>query len=511
MCLYSYLGLQYGDDDVDRCVTPNAVSNRNHKIAPVWQQRQPRVMSVAMLLLLLVLLCAVAHTAGASSQSAFVTVMYGEDEGYFLACKVMLRTLRRHTRNDVLIIAVKDKYPRSLLAEFEELGAQILERDMINNPFLERVPGASRRYSGLLMKFWAWKLTQYERIAYIDSDVLIRQSIDPMLQCGAFCAAFIGPCYFNAGVFVAKPSLAVYDDLMQKLGVLDSYDGGDQGFLNMYFHELVARPLFVYQPNRSRAVDDDMLRLPIEYNVHHSFFYNRMDWIPRCLTPRLLHFPGPAFKPWHWYSYPVLTELHRLWQAERVALPWPMQQNHYGYGLCVLLPMPPLLLATKYVHEWWLRWRRNRGGGATIDVTVQLVAKVQLLSLISYGVAFFAPFLVFVPTFPPLFGWCLFLEWHFVLVNFCMAIGTALWLRLAPAAIYPLLRQCLFATAPLVLLEAGFLYLLTFPVARNLERKIFLVAVGAGGSALLHLALYVNLMRRGNTTELPGPGASSDR
>jgi hypothetical protein len=76
---------------------------------------------------------------------------------------------------------------------------------------------------------------------------------------------------------------------MQKLGVLDSYDGGDQGFLNMYFHDLVTRPLFVYQ-NQSRAVDG-MLRLPIEYNVHHSFFYDRCVGArsPADSTERMRH------------------------------------------------------------------------------------------------------------------------------------------------------------------------------------------------------------------------------
>jgi hypothetical protein len=339
------------------------------------------------------------------------------------------------------------------------------------------------------MKFWLWRLVQYERVAYIDSDVLVLRDVDAMLRCGAFCAALIGPCHFNAGVFVAKPSLAVYDDLVRRVDELDSFDGGDQGFLNEYFSALVTRPLFAPDPNRTRAVDDDMLRLPSEYNVHHAYYYERMAWRPRCLEPRLLHFPGAGFKPWHWYSYPVLTELHRLWQRERATLPPHMQQQHYAFGMCVLAPTPPLLLlASRYLGRQ--RWRRC-GGKWEVSLL-----RVQALALLSFGVAFFAPFLFFRPTFTPLFGWALFLEWHFVLVNLCMAAGASLFTATTTTMpMYSLLWKCMFATAPLVPLEAGFLYALTFPdIASSLHRKIALVVVGIGVAALLHLAIYMHVI-----------------
>lgn len=40
---------------------------------------------------------------------------------------------------------------------------------------------------------------------------------------------------FNAGFLVLTPSKSKFQDMMSKVNVLPSYEGGDQGFLNLYY------------------------------------------------------------------------------------------------------------------------------------------------------------------------------------------------------------------------------------------------------------------------------------
>lgn len=44
------------------------------------------------------------------------------------------------------------------------------------------------------------------------------------------------PDYFNTGVFVFVPSAQTYQNLLQFALSHGSFDGGDQGLLNKYFH-----------------------------------------------------------------------------------------------------------------------------------------------------------------------------------------------------------------------------------------------------------------------------------
>ena len=43
------------------------------------------------------------------------------------------------------------------------------------------------------------------------------------------------PDKFNAGVLVIQPNEAVFQDMVSRIAVLPSHDGGDTGFLNSYF------------------------------------------------------------------------------------------------------------------------------------------------------------------------------------------------------------------------------------------------------------------------------------
>ena len=86
-------------------------------------------------------------------------------------------------------------------------------------------------------KLHVWNLVEYEKVVYIDADTLIMSNIDELFRRPPFAAApdVFPPDKFNAGVMVVKPSKDTFQDMVARIPTTESYDGGDTGFLNVYF------------------------------------------------------------------------------------------------------------------------------------------------------------------------------------------------------------------------------------------------------------------------------------
>ncbi|KAL2826855.1 nucleotide-diphospho-sugar transferase [Aspergillus cavernicola] len=131
-------------------------------------------------------------------------------------------------------------------------------------------------------KIELWRQTQFKRIVYIDSDVVSIRAPDELLDLDVDFAAApdVGwPDCFNSGVMVLRPNMQDYFALkaLAERGI--SFDGADQGLLNMHFR--------------------DWHRLSFTYNCTPSANY---QYIPAYKhfesTIRLIHFIGSQ-KPWN--------------------------------------------------------------------------------------------------------------------------------------------------------------------------------------------------------------------
>lgn len=94
-----------------------------------------------------------------------------------------------------------------------------------------------------------WKQTQFRRIVYVDADVVAYRAPDELFDLDhPFSAApDIGwPDLFNTGVMALTPNLGDYYALvaMAERGI--SFDGADQGLLNMHFKNNYNRLSFTY-------------------------------------------------------------------------------------------------------------------------------------------------------------------------------------------------------------------------------------------------------------------------
>ncbi|KAL7930581.1 glycosyltransferase family 8 protein [Trichoderma chlorosporum] len=127
-----------------------------------------------------------------------------------------------------------------------------------------------------------WKQTQFSRIVYIDADVVAYRAPDELFDLPhAFAASpDIGwPDLFNTGVMALTPNTGDYHAMvaMTERGI--SFDGADQGLLNIYFK-------------------NNFHRLPFTYNVTPSAHYQYLPAYRHFQSSiNMVHFIGPD-KPW---------------------------------------------------------------------------------------------------------------------------------------------------------------------------------------------------------------------
>lgn len=161
----------------------------------------------------------IAEMAPPASRNAYATMMYmgtPRDYEFYVAVRVMLRSLRRlNVDADLVVIASRD-VPSSWIKILNGDGAKVVTVDNLDNPYRHQTD-FDKRFTLTLNKLYAWDLVQYERVVMLDADNLFLRKSDELFQCGQFCAVFINPCIFHTGLFVLQPSKQVFNDMLNQL------------------------------------------------------------------------------------------------------------------------------------------------------------------------------------------------------------------------------------------------------------------------------------------------------
>ncbi|KAF8365240.1 hypothetical protein HHK36_020037 [Tetracentron sinense] len=119
---------------------------------------------------------------------------------------------------------------------------QLIKR--IRNPRAEKGTYNEYNYS----KFRLWQLTYYDKIIFIDSDIVVLRNLDILFHFPQMSATGNDGSIFNSGVMAIEPSECTFQILMDQRKKIISYNGGDQGFLNevfVWWHRLPRRVNFL--------------------------------------------------------------------------------------------------------------------------------------------------------------------------------------------------------------------------------------------------------------------------
>lgn len=130
-----------------------------------------------------------------------------------------------------LVILVDETISEYHRGGLKAAGWKIHTIQRIRNPKAEPEAYNEWNYS----KFRLWQLTDYDKIIFIDADLLILRNIDFLFEMSEISAIGNNATLFNSGVMVVEPSNCTFQLLMDHINEIVSYNGGDQGYLNEIF------------------------------------------------------------------------------------------------------------------------------------------------------------------------------------------------------------------------------------------------------------------------------------
>ncbi|XP_056166247.1 putative UDP-glucuronate:xylan alpha-glucuronosyltransferase 4 [Syzygium oleosum] len=196
-------------------------------------------------------------------REAYATVLHSS-EAYVCGAIALAQSIRRTGSTKDLVLLADDSIGDKSLAGLQAAGWKIGRIDRIRSPNAKKGAYNEWNYS----KLRVWQLTQYDKVIFIDADLIVLRNIDEFFVYPQLSAAPNNRLLFNSGVIVIEPSSCVFEDLMSKSFELDSYNGGDQGFLNEFFtwwHRLPSRlnwlKSFDNRKDEERAIPDNLYTL----------------------------------------------------------------------------------------------------------------------------------------------------------------------------------------------------------------------------------------------------------
>lgn len=223
---------------------------------------------------------------------AYATIL--SSENYTEGVVALYRGLRRFTDKE-FVVFVNAEVSMATKAKMTELGITIIEEkepDFSEERFSDRQ--LNDRWNKTLFKFVVFKGCGYDKLIYLDSDLLIRGSLDELFELPKFSAVSDADFFkgygregLNAGVMVIEPSNELYKRLIDIVPIVSKEKDvfGDQDVINKYL---------------SSMKNEDSEYIDVSYN---TCFYD----CERVNNPKVVHFILES-KPWMWSKKDIIKK-----------------------------------------------------------------------------------------------------------------------------------------------------------------------------------------------------------
>ncbi|KAK7258854.1 hypothetical protein RIF29_24442 [Crotalaria pallida] len=206
---------------------------------------------------------------------AYVTILHSS-EAYVCGAIALAHSIppfedQNHPAPDLLLL-VDNSIGRDSIRGLKAAGWKIKHLQNISNPFAQKDAYNNEwNYS----KLQIWQLTMYEKIIFIDPNVLILKNIENFFAYPQLSAA---PdeieTLFNSGFMIIEPSQCMFDDMMQKIYKVQSYNNEDDQdyYLNEIFtwwHRLSWKMNYLKYYKRQRG-NNEKREVPKDvYGIHY--------------------------------------------------------------------------------------------------------------------------------------------------------------------------------------------------------------------------------------------------
>ncbi|GAU87760.1 hypothetical protein RvY_00561-2 [Ramazzottius varieornatus] len=254
------------------------------------------------------------HVHKPEDRQAYVTL--ATNDTYALGCLTLGESLKRAATTKELVVMITRHVSDAMVRCLEKTFDFVQLFDVMDSADSANLAMLQRPELGVtLTKIHCWTLTDFDKAVFLDADTLVLRNCDELFdQYGEFSAApDVGwPDCFNSGVFVFRPSIRTYKSLLHFASTNGSFDGGDQGLLNSFFHEWPR--------------GDIKKHLPFIYNMVASIIYTYTPAFKRFAGDvKIIHFLGPT-KPWQWnfdvHDRRMISDLGHLGETADLLTLW---------------------------------------------------------------------------------------------------------------------------------------------------------------------------------------------
>jgi len=227
------------------------------------------------------------------TDQSYVTL--ATNDNYVLGALTWAHSLRNTGTQRLLTVLTTNAVSAHLQDQLRAVFDLVQFVDVLNSEDTVNLALLARPELGVTFtKLHCWRLTQFSKAVFMDADTLVLANIDELFEREELSAATdVGwPDCFNSGVFVYKPSLDTYAKLLTFAVERGSFDGGDQGLLNLFFSDW--------------STAESSHRLPFLYNMTTNVSYSYAPAYKQFYDKvKVVHFIGNQ-KPWY-YRYNVDT------------------------------------------------------------------------------------------------------------------------------------------------------------------------------------------------------------
>lgn len=183
------------------------------------------------------------RTTRTTKREAYATVLHSS-EAYVCGVIALAQSLLQTGTKRDLVLLLDNSISEPKRDALAAAGWKIRFIKRIRNPRAEKYSYNEYNYS----KFRLWQLTDYDKIVFIDADIIVLRNLDILFHFPQMSATGNDVWIFNSGIMVIEPSNCTFKILMDRRKEIISYNGGDQGFLNevfVWWHRLPRRVNFL--------------------------------------------------------------------------------------------------------------------------------------------------------------------------------------------------------------------------------------------------------------------------
>lgn len=229
---------------------------------------------------------------------SYVTLL--TNDSYVYGVALLVESMKRVNTQYPLHVLIIDEVAEATIEILKQLKVTYEKVDIIPTPEdiyehnKKRDPGTAVVWRNCWTKFRIFDQTQFDKIIFLDADIMILQNLDHLFELPHMTAAMDGEYFglwptwphFNSGCLVIEPSHQLFEDILNFASSLNEdnipdYVIADQEVLNLYYKDWPKQTelhLNKYYNIFPPYVQEEMLP-DLENKIYFAHFVGRKPWV----------------------------------------------------------------------------------------------------------------------------------------------------------------------------------------------------------------------------------------